>query len=61
MASPITKLRFQVAVHMQLVNGELNGLIAEKILWLYFPFVSCKVARGHAHSSWGKSPAPGNS
>ena len=49
---PGLSLRFQVAGYMLLVGRELSN-------WKVFVglLFSIKVARGHAHSSQGKSPA----
>ena len=49
-------LRFQVAGEIQQVGGESNSY--GFLLVLFFFYFPMKVARGHIHTSWGKSLAP---
>ena len=51
-------LRFQVAGKIQQVGRESNS--KGYLLVLFFFYFQIKVAVGHTHSSWRKSPAPGS-
>ena len=50
-------LRFQVP---GMCNQQQGNQTTRKLFWFYFLFFfSMKLTRGHSHSSWGKSLAPG--